>query len=299
MTLVLLPTDPDDRPMAGTSVVVGVDESPGSIETLRWVAQLAGHLGHELVVVPLGVPHDMMPHSRDNGGQTDHHARRPAWWPVVQRSRTPFRTVTAAGEPAVALSDIAERESADLIVVDMPTIESHDSNVHQLLARARVPVLVLPAGRRTPGRSLRRLLVVVDDPHTAEPALNMIRRLAAPYDAWINLVHVVRTAEHAADQHQEPHTNGPDARPSPGHHRLEVLYRQMRQSGVAVHRTVQWGTPRQAADYAAALIDPDLVVLTARGPGNPIDRLPDDPNHPMAQELSYPTLVMPADPAPD
>jgi nucleotide-binding universal stress UspA family protein len=103
-------------------ILVGVDDSEGSRNALRWAADLAEKLGAKIVVAhvfePLAHLGELAPGS-DLGGLRAQAARTletVLCAPLVQRG-IPHQVELVEGNPASALADLAESTDADLIVV--------------------------------------------------------------------------------------------------------------------------------------------------------------------------------------
>jgi len=104
------------------TIVVGVDDSPGSRRALEWAAELAVSLASRVVAVHVFEP---LAHVAELAPGVDLRAlRERVAQQIAQDLCRPLSergiehtARTLEGEPAAVLLDVAEKEGADLIVV--------------------------------------------------------------------------------------------------------------------------------------------------------------------------------------
>ena len=108
--------------MSVRTILVGVDDSDGSRESLRWAADLAFDLGASIVVAhvfePLAHLAELKPTAdlRVLRQRTEETLEEVVCKPLRQRN-IPYSIRILQGLPAQALADAAEEAQADLIVV--------------------------------------------------------------------------------------------------------------------------------------------------------------------------------------
>lgn len=131
-------------------VIVGVDASPESLVALEWALTLAGGLRCRVIAVhAVGLLEDggYRPHP-DLAGLIDDARDR-----VPLARGIPVERIVEDGPAADVIVRVAEREGADLIVVgsrghgQAPRLLGSTSEA--ILARAQLPVLVIPAAEST------------------------------------------------------------------------------------------------------------------------------------------------------
>jgi nucleotide-binding universal stress UspA family protein len=133
----------DDR----TCLVVGVDASPESLAALEWALQLAADLRRRVIAVhAVGIleGRELRPHPDVAAVVTAARMLHPAWADVD------VDTVFEDGLPADVVVRIAQREHAVMIVVGSRGVGEATrllgSTSEAVLARATLPVLIVPAG---------------------------------------------------------------------------------------------------------------------------------------------------------
>lgn len=185
--------------MSLTRILVGIDFSPASFETARWVARYLG-AGAELVLAHVIAMPEPPPIVRN---------RFPRRELVVETLRAGadrrLRELSASLPPGrvwleiregvvrTTLLAIAHEYAVDLLAVgahgERPGVtRALGSTAEHLVRMAEVPVLLV-AGAMEPGRT--RILAAVDDAATAAEALRWAGRLGETLDADVTTLHVV------------------------------------------------------------------------------------------------------------
>ena len=128
-------------------LVVGVDASPESLAAVEWALRLAEDLRRRVVAVhTVGLLEEqgLRPHPDVTATVTAARALNPGF------SDLEVNTIFEAGVPAEIITRVAEDEHAVLIVVGSRGLgrATHllGSTSEAVLARATVPVLIVPAG---------------------------------------------------------------------------------------------------------------------------------------------------------
>lgn len=99
-------------------IVVGTDGSAGAADALGWAAQLASRHGAEVVVMTGFVPTDSeLPPRRVEVLRSELEAKLEVWSEPARLGDVAVRTVIERGDPRPGILAVAERESADLVVV--------------------------------------------------------------------------------------------------------------------------------------------------------------------------------------
>jgi hypothetical protein len=274
--------------VVGTSVLVAASElRHGSASGLRWAGQLTSVTSSVVLVVQETPPERLTAAewSAFTGGAPGSGASG------FMSDDTPVRVVADARDPVVALPELAARHGADMVVVDDATFHRSAVPVEvalsQLLAQVRWPVLVVPEHGEVRPASLRRLVLMVDDPSLVEPALGTVRDLAAAFDSWVSVVLVTQPPADGGASHHADWSERLGVRA-----RLEAICHPLRRSGVPVYQRVQWGTPDAAIRDVVATIDPGLVVVGVQVPAH--DRSPISTiDRPAARDPVRPTLLVP------
>lgn len=180
-------------------IVVGIDFSPPSVETARWVAQQLAPGAEIILVHAISIPE---PHS-------------------IVRSRFPRRdlllgtlregaekqlreislSVNAArvwleireGDPVECLTAVADEYSADLVVAGAHgeragLLEGLGTTADRLVRSFANPILLVTRPRLTPPS---HILVAVEKPENAGEALACAAELGRQFDAKVTALHVV------------------------------------------------------------------------------------------------------------
>jgi nucleotide-binding universal stress UspA family protein len=132
-------------------VVVGVDASPESLAAVEWAVELAKKFGGRVVAVhAVGLLEGQHLRPHPDVGATVTAARALHG----EHADVDVDTIYQDGVPAEIITHVAEEEHAALIVVGSRGIgrATHllGSTSEAVLARASVPVLIVPAGSTTP-----------------------------------------------------------------------------------------------------------------------------------------------------
>lgn len=139
--------------MSVQTILVGVDDSPGSLGALRWAADLAEPLGARLVLLHVFEP---LAHVEELTPGTDLAALRErttaslkgAPCEDLRRRGIAYEVVVREGQPLDVIVDVADAVAADLIVVGARRLGrvqalALGSTSSRLPQRTRRPVVVL------------------------------------------------------------------------------------------------------------------------------------------------------------
>jgi nucleotide-binding universal stress UspA family protein len=142
-----------------STIVVGLDGSSGSQTAARWAATMAREIGAEIVAVH-AVPRselwtlaafqvDPEPIVDEIQGLLDGR-----WTAGLRRAGIAYTTRLVRGDAAVELLRVATRRKATMLVLGAKRHSSvHDlvvgGTVHKIINRSSVPVVLVPAVRRT------------------------------------------------------------------------------------------------------------------------------------------------------
>jgi nucleotide-binding universal stress UspA family protein len=185
--------------MSFNTIVVGIDFSERSLATARWVAH---HLppGAQLIFVHVvsepETPSFLRPHLT---GMLDNVSGiAPALIPglrgvadLIARGR--HRIEIVSGIAADGLAQVAADAGADLICLGRRRLRRGGARfgattAHRLLARTRVPVLIVPGGdHSTP----TRILAALDSRDGGDAIARGAARLADSWEAHVDAVHVL------------------------------------------------------------------------------------------------------------
>ncbi|MBI4261754.1 MAG: universal stress protein [Actinobacteria bacterium] len=152
--------------MAIRRIVVGIDGSEGSLEAVRWTADLASGLGAEVVAVhAFELPSPVQavyPTSLYAGERWEPAVReyrtevedlvRTEWAAPLAHAGVSHRTLVVEGPTPTALLQVARREHADMIVVGTRGRGGFaelllGSVSHALAHHSPVPVTIVPSPR--------------------------------------------------------------------------------------------------------------------------------------------------------
>jgi nucleotide-binding universal stress UspA family protein len=170
-----------------STIIVGVDESQGSIDAIALASRLAGITGSELMLVNV-FPYDVHP-SRAANRSFEEYLRRDSN-DLLERRRSSLgdQTVAIRAIPDVSsargLHELAEQENAGLVVVG----STHTGR----------------AGRVLPGSTAERLLhgspcpVAVAPKGYAQRSSDELAVIGCGYDASLSAAHALETAHRLA-----------------------------------------------------------------------------------------------------
>jgi len=170
-----------------STIIVGVDESQGSIDAIALASRLAGITGSELMLVNV-FPYDLHP-SRAANRAFEEYLRRDSN-DLLERRRSSLgdKTVEVRAIPDVSsargLHELAEQENAGLVVVG----STHTGR----------------AGRVLPGSTAERLLngspcpVAVAPKGYAQRSSDKLAVIGCGYDASLSAAHALETAHRLA-----------------------------------------------------------------------------------------------------
>jgi nucleotide-binding universal stress UspA family protein len=136
-------------------ILVGVDGRPGSDAAVEWVAEQARETGARVIavhVVPTAWEWEMSAVQVNTEPliRSLRHDLSSRWTEPLRRAGVPYTTKFLEGDPGKELLRVAERESADLIVIGAkPHGRVHElvfgGTTHQLVTKAPCPVVFVPA----------------------------------------------------------------------------------------------------------------------------------------------------------
>lgn len=159
-------------------IVVGTDGSAGAANALRWAARLAVRHRAEVVVMTGFVPTDSeLPPRRVDTLLAEQEQQLKAWSQPARLGDVTVRTVVERGDPRPGILAVAERESADLVVVGRvgnsagPGLLHIGSMAEWLAHHADVPVAVIGGAVNLTTRSV---LVGVDGSEASRAAVRWI-----------------------------------------------------------------------------------------------------------------------------
>lgn len=164
-------------------ILVGVDQSEGAANALRWASQLASRVGAEVIVMTGFQPTDSeMPPGRLETLIAREERELAAWLETLQLDDVPMRTVVEHGDPRQGILDVADREGADLIVIGRvgrsagPGLLHIGSLAEWLAHHVDRPVVVI-GDSASP--TTRNVLVAVDGSDGSRAAVAWVRDLGA------------------------------------------------------------------------------------------------------------------------
>jgi len=144
-------------------IVVGVDASQASEAALRWAIGYARAVGAEVVAVhafeaPVYFSYPSIETAPILVDQLFREGVRRRfeedWCAPLAEAGVPYRTVMADGRAANVLLDVADRETAELVVTGRRGLNTLGELVlgsvsHHLVHGSKCPVVVVPGGERT------------------------------------------------------------------------------------------------------------------------------------------------------
>ena len=138
-------------------IVVGVDGSESSTAALKWTARLAKTLGSQVIAVyAVDVPaYYPEPYGLPVQFDTEWRAAIESefvnkWCKPLKAAGVKYRAVIEDGRAASVITDVADRENADIVVVGRRGRSGVaelllGSSSHELVLHSRRPVLVISA----------------------------------------------------------------------------------------------------------------------------------------------------------
>jgi nucleotide-binding universal stress UspA family protein len=281
-------------------IVVGMDESEGAAQALRWAVGEGAGRGWQVRAV---LAWNFLDQHQPEAGDTfdpgyDEEAARRALAAVVERAVG----AEAAGDveqevvcdlPARAL--IERSADADLLVVGARGLGGFKSLLlgsvsTQCLHHASCPVAVVRAGTDPVRHVIERIVVGVDGSPAAQRALRWALDLARPGHAEVEVVHAWQPAVLGgpfASAMIEVETGNEAARRTLD----EAIAAE--DTGVDVTRNVSCSGAAGAILDAAS--DADLVVVGSRGRGGFAGMLLGSVSHQVAHHAPCPVVVVPPD----
>jgi nucleotide-binding universal stress UspA family protein len=265
-------------------VVVGVDGSAGSRNALRWAGRLARLLDDEVTAVHGA---GLLEHVGQGFVLTHPHIAglrevvEREWCGSLAQSGVAHR-VQVVERPAVdALLAAAAERRTDLVVVGTRGVglaadQALGSTALQLLARADVPVLVVPDRQDVPSVEVRRVTVGFDGSPDASAALDWAVDIAGRVGAACEVAI-------AAD----------DAAPARLQAVVEDACRPLHRKGLPYRVTVRRGEPAPTIEGIAAAGQADLLVLGSSGEGLDGDPLAGSVSRMVAHHAGRPVVVVP------
>ena len=142
------------RPGRLATVVVGVDGSPGAARALRWAASLAQDADAEVVLAHAAMSPRQQPRTAAGNGMEAVRAEVERWAEALSEHDVPYRIALAEGDPRLTLLEIADRETADLLVVGSRGRGSLagltlGSVARELAQHSERPITIVPPTART------------------------------------------------------------------------------------------------------------------------------------------------------
>jgi len=144
--------------MTQRTMVVGIDGSPGAATALAWAIEYAPLVDAEVVVVhsmdmSMALPPPTVgasPFVVDDALRAGMRDALHEWCGPLREAKVPYRAELYEGNAVGAITQLAERESADLIVVGRRGHGGFSELVlgsvpHSLSHHATIPVVIVPA----------------------------------------------------------------------------------------------------------------------------------------------------------
>lgn len=176
-------------------IIVGADGSTGSVDAMRWAANLAAQQGAEVVVMTGWEPTESeLPPGRVEELHAEQEQQLEEWSAPARLDDVPVRTVVERGDPRPAIVEVAEREGADLVVVGRvgrsagPGLLAIGSMAEWLAHHTDRPTAVVGGGVDL---TIRSILIGVDGSEGSRTAVAWVRDLDGSSDLHI----VVATVE--------------------------------------------------------------------------------------------------------
>ena len=144
--------------MTQRTMVVGIDGSPGAATALAWAIEYAPLIDAEVVVVhsmdvSMALPPPTVgasPFVVDDALRAGMRDALHEWCAPLREAKVPYRAELYEGNAVGAITQLAEREGADLIVVGRRGHGGFSELVlgsvpHSLSHHATIPVVIVPA----------------------------------------------------------------------------------------------------------------------------------------------------------
>lgn len=248
-------------------IVVGADGSAGAANAMRWAAQLADRHGAEILVMTGFVPTDSeLPPRRVETLLAEQEAQLEAWSEPARLGGVDVRSVVERGDPRPGILAVAERESADLVVVGRvghsagPGLLHIGSMAEWLAHHADVPVAVVGG---VVNLTTTSVLVGVDGSEGSRAAVRWVREMKGDAD-----VRVVAASVEPANVEWTPADSPESWRQGLEQRIREDYVSELTDAGVDVRTLALRGSNIADALLQAAKDErADLVVVGTRGLG--------------------------------
>lgn len=312
--------------MTWRRIIVGVDFSEASLAAARWIATDFAPDAELILVnvvptpdVPAYLPSELSPSSDGDGSAIPSaiHGGLRGLAELIRAGRVRVRV--SNGSPADALVRVATQCRADLICVGRGRRRRGSARFgattsQRLLARNRLPTLIVPAARLT---APSRVIAAVDDRHNGRRVLDVGRVLGAAHEAHIDALHVIEKELLDYVVSQEPFKDRGAAEPyriwgSPGGSGAWLRSRardwvvdELREVDAGIYgasATVQSGDAGQEIIRRARETNADLIVIGRGGAAAHDDVGTTVPVGSTARMVAWaapcPVLVLPLEPLP-
>ncbi len=188
-TIPLVAIPPASKAAWPTTIIVGVDGSPGCLRAVEWLASFGAPLTDDVIAVNAQKPlAEWVPRTESSSWFQAALDDMQKWVAPLRESGLGARTLVLAGDAVDALTDAAISEEAGLLVVGSRGVGGISglrlgATALKILHQAQIPVLMVPAdvacdrGDLRPYRPRwwRGLLVVTDRRDCEEPCRTMRR----------------------------------------------------------------------------------------------------------------------------
>jgi nucleotide-binding universal stress UspA family protein len=294
---------PSDNPR---SILSAVDFSEQSRHALRWAAAFAIRFGSRLTVVsvvdPLLAEAARVRLGQDLAKQETEPALREfvaASWTSTTPAPTQIVFRTAIGDAAGSILDIAETESADLIVMGTQGLGGFrkwllGSTTERLLRRTKVPVLTVPSADESATRgadSVSHVLAAADFSDSSVRAAQMAAHWARAFTAKLTLLHVVEPVT-APPQWLRLAEESDETRVGSARARLHALAAQIRGTQDC-DEVVALGRPPDVIGSTAVDRRARLIVMGLASEQGPFSPRPGSIAYRVLSSATVPVLVVP------
>ena len=264
-------------------IIVGVDGSPGAAAAVAWAAGCAKAVDSELILVGVtAVAHDL--------GEVE-VLLEGEWAQPASKIGVPYDAVAVAGDPRLALTEVATAQSADLVVVGVgrerwfPALHL-GSTSHYLAHHLDRPLAVIPIGH--PTFSCSDLLVGLDGSAGAAAAATWSADLAVEAGGKVTAVLAwTRSAPRVARMT----AINSEAEAEDACRRWAGL---LDSSGVLLECRVAEGDPVEVIAACAEAVGAGLIALGTRGSGGFHDLRLGSVALRLLQGAALPTVLVPA-----